>query len=354
MLKKSISIIILTYNCANVLVNNLQSLLMQKFPTKSLEIIIIDDASKDGTQKILHEIKCWDQRIEIYKLTKNHGNGFCKNLALSIATGEIIFFIDDHVSFTDKNTISKMYSFLKKNPTIGGVCGNYISTSRDDLNICRDIRRYMIYNKNYKNIALHPEKFIPFSIVISALNRKIINNNSLFPTDFKKNAAEDIFFQIKQYLKNIIVEHNHNISLNELLIKSKRELNGFSYILGSFADDKYFRSQYLPCFFSFPLLFWIFLCAGFFINIFYFIALILLSADILIIFKIFYFKGSLLSRFKSFTYCIITEMMKIFFVIKTFLKKPNKIGHILTLLLKWELKKIIYIYENKLKKSRSH
>ncbi|MEI7616346.1 MAG: hypothetical protein WCJ54_06495, partial [Actinomycetota bacterium] len=74
-----------------------------------------------------------------------------------------------------------------------------ISATTNDYNICRDIRRFMVYNKNMENIIISKENFMPFSIVISALNKKNLKKSggSIFPEDFKKNAAEDTFFQLK-------------------------------------------------------------------------------------------------------------------------------------------------------------
>lgn len=357
-----ISIIILTFNCEDVIAENLSSLLCQKFPNSDYEIIIIDDHSRDYTVSIVEKFASKKNKIKLYKLDHNHGNGYCKNLGLKLAKGKIVFFLDDHLYLKDKKTISKMYTFLKENPKLAGVCGNYISPNRSDYNICRDIRRFVIYDKNKVDMILCPDKFTPFSIVISALNMNIIKKGIFFPEDFKKNAAEDVFFQIQQherglsfaYMADIVGIHGHNESLSNLIRKSKRELNGFSCVLEKMATNKYFRSIYLPCFFSFPLLFWISVLLYVFIPWTIWITMFLLGFEFIILLPIFQFPIKFSVKLKTFLYCFLTENGKIFYILKSIIKRPTQIFNISTQLIIWEFKKIIYIYENRFKKSSPH
>lgn len=350
-----LSIIILTFNCDDVIIDNFNNLLSQDFSNNNYEIIIIDDNSNDKTPFLIDDFIINKENMRFYKLRKNHGNGYCKNLGIKLAKAKILFFLDDHLKIENKKTLLRMYNFLDNNPKIAGVCLNYISSSERDFNLMRDIRRFTIYDKNNKNLILSPNKFIPFSIVISALNLKIINHKKIFPEDFKKNSAEDTLFQITSherglvfaYLSNMTAIHNHGATLIDLIIKSKRELNGFAYIIEKKIENKYFRSIYLPCFFSFPLFLWCFIFINFFIPwtiLFTFIFLLLETAIIL---KVFNFSIKFSIKLKTFIYCFCMEMLKIFYIFKIIIKKPEKSFALFTLLIKWEFKKIIYIYENR-------
>lgn len=357
-----ISIIILTYNCEDAIADNLKSLLSQNFPNSNYEIIIIDDFSKDNTRTIIEKIAYQQKKIKFYPLNHNYGNGYCKNFGLRLTSGRIVFFLDDHLYLKDNKTILKMFNYLKENSDIAGVCGNYICSKKDDYNTCRDIRRFMIYNKNNQSLILQPNKFIPFSIVISAINKDKLKDKLLFPEDFKKNAAEDVFFQIKQhekglkfaYMSNVIGIHDHSVTLQNLLIKSKRELSGFSFILEKMIDNQYFKTIFLPCFFSFPLLLWIFIILNFFIPWTIWFTIFFLSIEIIVLLPIFEFPTKFSIKLKAFFYCLLNEVGKIFYILKIIIKKPLKIIDILTHLTIWEFKKIIYIYENRFKKSSSH
>jgi hypothetical protein len=216
----------------------------------------------------------------------------------------------------------------------------------------------MIYNKNNKDLILRPNKFIPFSIVISAINMNKVRDKLLFPEDFKKNAAEDTLFQIKQhekgfnfaYMANVTGNHNHNASIWDIIVKSGRELDGFSYILERMITNKYFRSIYLPYFFSFPLFLWISIILSFFISWIIWITALLLSVEFITLLPIFKFSIKPSIRFKTFLYCFLTEIGKLFYILKVIIKNPRKMFNIFAQLIAWEFKKIIYIYENRLKK----
>lgn len=253
-----------------------------------------------------------------------------------------------------------MFTSLKDNDEIIGVCGNYISANLKDYNIFRDIRRFTVYNKNGKNLLLEAGNFIPFSIVISAVKRDAFLKIANFPSYFFKNAAEDIFFQIKQhkkdrkflYLSDIKVFHSHNLKFGGLVIKNRRELMGFINILDYFSGDLYFRRVFLPCFLSFPSFFYLFFLLSFFYPQAIFPAFIFFAMEILLTLPVFKFRTSLKLRFFTLFYCLFDELVaKPIFVAYLMVKKPYKILKILTQLFFWEINKIKYLYENKLKKS---
>lgn len=95
-----VSIIIVTYNAAATLQQCLDSIYAQPFP--SLEIIIIDGNSTDGTVDI---IKQNDNKIAFWKSEKDNGVYDAMNKALDATTGQWVYFLgaDDEVlpAFSD-------------------------------------------------------------------------------------------------------------------------------------------------------------------------------------------------------------------------------------------------------------
>jgi len=87
-----VSVVMCTYNGAKFLQSQLDSLFKQTYP--NIEIIIADDASADGTQKILLENAAKDQRIVLHFHPQNVG--FNKNFehALQLITGSYISICD--------------------------------------------------------------------------------------------------------------------------------------------------------------------------------------------------------------------------------------------------------------------
>jgi glycosyltransferase involved in cell wall biosynthesis len=90
-MKDQISIIVPVYNVAPYLERCLQSLAQQDYST--LEIILIDDGSTDGSEKICDEWAAKDERIKVLH-QQNHGQAHARNRGLDMAQGEWISFVD--------------------------------------------------------------------------------------------------------------------------------------------------------------------------------------------------------------------------------------------------------------------
>ena len=107
-----VSIIIPTYNTEKFIRTTLQSVKDQTY--QNWEMVLVDDASTDRTVSIIEEFAKDDDRIKLFKLEKNSGNGFARNIALEKATGKYIAYLDaDDLWFPEK--LEKQIQFLKTN-----------------------------------------------------------------------------------------------------------------------------------------------------------------------------------------------------------------------------------------------
>ena len=86
-----VSVILPIYNVESYLKECLDSLIKQSF--SDIEIICIDDGSKDNSYKILENFSSQDPRIKIFK-QNNQGAAFARNFGLSVAKGRYIIFLD--------------------------------------------------------------------------------------------------------------------------------------------------------------------------------------------------------------------------------------------------------------------
>ncbi len=86
-----VSVIMPTYNREAYISEAINSVLTQTYPT--LELIIIDDGSTDGTQSIVSKHAANDSRIK-YLYKENGGQASARNLGIKSAQGEIIAFLD--------------------------------------------------------------------------------------------------------------------------------------------------------------------------------------------------------------------------------------------------------------------
>ena len=90
-----ISIIIPVYNKISYLEETLSSVCNQSYP--NLEILLIDDASTDGSLELLKKWSLKDPRIKLFPHAKNQGGNKCRNIGIEKASGEftLIFDADD-------------------------------------------------------------------------------------------------------------------------------------------------------------------------------------------------------------------------------------------------------------------
>ena len=100
-----ISVIIPFFNAVKYINQCLESLALQdfKFP---YEIIMIDDCSTDESLKLIKNHKNFN--LKIFQLSNNSGPSAARNIGLSKANGNYIFFLDID-DIIEKNTLSKLY-----------------------------------------------------------------------------------------------------------------------------------------------------------------------------------------------------------------------------------------------------
>ena len=89
-MEELISVIIPTYNRAHCIRNAVESVIAQNY--EQLEIIVVDDASRDNTEEIVASIK--DSRIKYIYNQKNSGAAAARNIGIQVAQGNFIAFQD--------------------------------------------------------------------------------------------------------------------------------------------------------------------------------------------------------------------------------------------------------------------
>ena len=109
-----VSIIMPTYNRAPYIRETIESVCNQTY--RGWELIIIDDGSDDNTAEIIMEIN--DQRIKFSQAGRIGIAGRIKNIALQMASGELIAFIDSD-DLWDLSKLEKQLAALDKYPGAG-------------------------------------------------------------------------------------------------------------------------------------------------------------------------------------------------------------------------------------------
>lgn len=134
-----VSIIIPVYNAQTFIARSLASVCEQTL--SEIEIIVVDDASTDGSARLVTEAAKTDSRIAYHRLSENVGPAAARNKGLQMAHGDYVFFLDADDTM-DRETLEMLISVAD-------------STSCD-LVVCDSSR--IINQKNaHEGIYLYPE-----------------------------------------------------------------------------------------------------------------------------------------------------------------------------------------------------
>ena len=85
----TISVIIPAYNTEKFIGEAIESALNQTRP--AAEVIVVDDASKDGTAQIA---RSFGDRVTVLANERNSGPGHSRNVGVEHSTGEFLAFLD--------------------------------------------------------------------------------------------------------------------------------------------------------------------------------------------------------------------------------------------------------------------
>ena len=106
-----VSVIMPSYNYANYISDAIESVLKQNI--QDIELIIIDDCSKDNSVQVIHRYENKDPRIRTILHKENLGIARTYNDGLDAAEGEYIAFLDSD-DIWKKNKLEKQLSILRK------------------------------------------------------------------------------------------------------------------------------------------------------------------------------------------------------------------------------------------------
>lgn len=186
-----VSVIITTYNRAKLLSETLDSVINQSY--SNLEIIVISDASNDGTDIYIQNIN--DSRVKYFKLINNSGlPAVTRNYGLKYATGEIIAFCDDDDLWMN----NKIELQLKKiqNYDLCFSKRSFINENGSPI-----IHRPVFIPKRFNLCSLLITNYITLSSVI--IKKEVINNFIGFNEKPEFKACEDYELWTRLIANNI-------------------------------------------------------------------------------------------------------------------------------------------------------
>jgi len=195
-----ISVIIPMYNSKDTIKNAIESVINQTYKDP-IEIIVVNDGSTDGSEKIVEEIILKNNSNRIIKLInkENGGVSSARNRGIKEASGDWIALLDsDDIWFPEK--LEKQITEIEKNQNI-----RFIGTNRNG-------EKYPFFKKAKKDIYTLTAKEIIIKwyphTSTALINKDILLKAGLY--DETRTHAEDgdLWLRIAQYCNMYVLNED--------------------------------------------------------------------------------------------------------------------------------------------------
>lgn len=200
-MNSKVSVIVPAFNAEKYLDRSIKSIINQTY--ENLEIIIIDDASKDNTKKIIQKYASLDSRIRPIYSEMNRGVSKSRNMGLQSFTGDYVLFMDAD-DYIVKNAIERMINASIK----------YKADVIDSYHL-------MIYSNNDKTYYFTENKIPKEDIVMGNLQENIdVLTKSTYITGklIKSDLVKGLYFNedLRRY-EDLVYEHQLKLKLTNMV-----------------------------------------------------------------------------------------------------------------------------------------
>ena len=137
----TVTVTLPVFNAAPSLRRTLEGLLALDYPRDRLQLLVISDASTDGSDEIVREYA--ERGVELLRVPERRGKTAAENAALRVARGEIIVNVDATVLVPSASLRALVRAFA--DPTVGVASGRDVSVGDIERTGNRDESRYVGY-----------------------------------------------------------------------------------------------------------------------------------------------------------------------------------------------------------------
>ena len=222
-MKSKISLIIPVFNVESYLRKALDSVIAQTFGFENIEVILIDDASTDGSADIIREYADkYDNIIGFYLDECSGYPGRPRNIGLDNATSDYIMFLDSD-DYLESTACEALYqTIISEDGDI--VSGSYTTINRKGVRKLNEWAWTITLTspdmdkktrkKRTKEILSNPD----FKYVVTDLDEKptVLGNSNIWCKIFKRSVIEDMRFpeDIVAQDSVFLLEKNENRSVS--------------------------------------------------------------------------------------------------------------------------------------------
>lgn len=127
----TVSVIIPAYNEGPDVAKSIESIARSNYPRHKLQIITIDDGSKDDTWEHMNRMaERYPDMVCAIRMEKNGGKRQGMRVGFALAAGDVVLTMDSD-SVVDRDSVRNLVTPIAADPRIGGVAGNVKVLNRD-------------------------------------------------------------------------------------------------------------------------------------------------------------------------------------------------------------------------------
>jgi glycosyltransferase involved in cell wall biosynthesis len=184
----NISVIIPTYNRKGMLSLAIQSVLNQTH--EDFEIIVVDDASTDGTRGALDKFD--DERLRYVQHRENRGRAIARNTGIELSRGTLIAFVDDDDEYLPDKLKRQLEILQTSQPGVGLVYTGILFVDEAGRIIRRRTPLGNHWSKSYWRGLSHRDPIYMTPLV----KKKCFQEVGLFDEDSHGLEEQDMWLRI--------------------------------------------------------------------------------------------------------------------------------------------------------------
>ena len=165
----SVTITVPVYNAVASIRSTLQFLLELDYPKERLQLLVLSDASTDGTDDVVREFA--DKGVELLRAPSRRGKTAAENSAVAVAKGEIIVNVDATIAVPPGSLKHLIRVF--DDQTVGVASGRDVSVGATDLHATRGESGYTSYEMWVRDLETHAGSIVGASGCFYGIRRRI-------------------------------------------------------------------------------------------------------------------------------------------------------------------------------------
>lgn len=208
-----VSVITPVYNAGKVIEKTLHSIFNQTY--KEIEIVLVDDCSKDNSQEVIAGYLAEHPEIVYYRQETNQGAGAARNKALELATGQYVAFLDADDTWHPEK-IEKQINLLKeKNGAFSYTAIQMIDENDEIVKGKRAVKEQVDYKFLLKNTMIATSTVLIDRTVLGDFRMPLRRGGQDYATWLMLLRDGTIAYGINEALENYRVGNKDSLANNK-------------------------------------------------------------------------------------------------------------------------------------------